>query len=84
MIYTMLKHVPEGMPKAMFRLKLQQKIIQMKYNYQAQSLHQQSPPPLMITFSRFCHLLTKVDIQTPCHGLLLLLRLILTIIAIKM
>jgi len=43
MIYTMLKPIPEGMPKAMLRLELQQKIIQVKYNYQAQSLQQQSP-----------------------------------------
>ena len=34
MIYTMLKSIPEGMPKAMLRLELQQKIIQLKYSYQ--------------------------------------------------
>ena len=36
MIYTMLQSIPNGMSKAMLRLELQQKIIQIKYSgYQA-------------------------------------------------
>ena len=36
MIYTMLRSIPDGMSKAMLRLELQQKIIQVKYSgYQA-------------------------------------------------
>ena len=34
MVYTMLQSIPEGMQKAMLRLELQQKIIQMKYGFQ--------------------------------------------------
>ena len=32
MIYTMLRSIPDGMSKAMLRLELQQKIIQVKYS----------------------------------------------------
>ena len=34
MIYTMLQSIPEGMPKAMLRLEMQQKIIQEKFGFQ--------------------------------------------------
>ena len=34
MVYTMLQSIPEGMPKAMLRLEIQQKIIQLKIGFQ--------------------------------------------------
>lgn len=33
-IYTMLQSIPEGIPKAMLRLEIQQKIIQLKFAFQ--------------------------------------------------
>lgn len=76
MVYTMLQSIPEGMPKAMLRLEIQQKIIQVKFGFQgigneiqwaAQNLSNNLVPPIASTPSHSSSKASALTDSLPIH-----------------